>query len=216
MTPFYSVSPLEGLAALCPDNITIAYEEGCSIKGGLPVVYSKYLRHTDGNHLTEGLKAEYFNNRELTGEPVYTDTIAQLDFSWGWNSPGTDVNKEDYSIRWTGKLVPEISGTYKIGLTTNSGGSRLYIDNTLIIDDWGDPKENNFENRYRSSSKNAELKLTAGKEYDIRIEYYKTGNRAALRLEWEMPSSESPLDRAVKLAAKSNVVIVFRRTIESD
>ena len=44
VTPFYSVSPLEGLAAFCGDEVTISYEEGCSIGGSFPVVYSKYLQ----------------------------------------------------------------------------------------------------------------------------------------------------------------------------
>ncbi len=73
-------------------------------------------------------------------------------------------------------------------MTTISGGGRLYCNGKLLINDWI-MEDKSFEVRYRSSNKNVEVQLTAGEEYDTRVEYYKRGNRAAVRLEWEIPSS---------------------------
>jgi len=202
------VSPLEGFTSYCGDDVTIRYEEGCSIGGSLPIVYSKYLKPPEGTDAEEGLKAEYFNNSDLSGEPVLDTIEKQLDYSWGWHSPDKNVKKGGYSIRFSGELIPPVTGTYRLGLATISGGSRLYLNDEMLIDDWT-LKENNFEARYRSSNKNAEVQLVAGEEYDIRVEYYKRGNRAALRLEGEIPSDESPLDLAVKAAEESDIAIVF-------
>ena len=93
VTPFYSVSPLDGIVSYCGDDVVIRYEEGCSIGGSLPVVYSEYLKPPKGTNAREGLKAEYFNNSNLSGIPVLESIEKQLDFSWGWNSPGENVSK---------------------------------------------------------------------------------------------------------------------------
>ena len=208
VTPFYKVSPLEGLSAYCGENIKLVYEEGCSIGGNLPVVYSKYLKPPGGVNADEGLRAEYFNNLTLEGKPVTETVVKQLDFSWGWHSPAENVKKGGYSIRWTGKLVPPATGNYKLGLTTTSGGGRIYLDGELLIDDWT-AAQNNFESRYRSSHKSVMIDMKAGAEHDIRIEFRKRGNRAAIRLEWEIPTADNPLDLAVKAAEESDAAIVF-------
>ncbi|MCK4966895.1 glycoside hydrolase family 3 C-terminal domain-containing protein, partial [bacterium] len=192
VTPFYKVSPLEGLLSYCGDDVKITYEEGCSIGGSMPVVYSRYLKPPEDINADEGMRAEYFNNTKLTGEPVTENIAKQLDFSWGWHSPAENVKKGGYSIRWTAKLTAPLTGRYKLGLTTTSGGARMYLDGKLIVDDW-EMKQRNFEARYRSSHKSAEMEMTAGEERDVRIEFYKRGNRAAVRFEWEIPSPEKPV-----------------------
>ena len=70
------------------------------------------------------------------------------------------MKNENYFIRWTGKLVPDMTGEYEISFTGDDG-YRLYLDNKLMLDDWHDqgPTKNSFK-----------MQMTAGKAYDIKIE----------------------------------------------
>lgn len=58
---------------------------------------------------------------------------------WRLESPGEGIPKDNFSVRWTGKIIPQHSGSYEIGLYTDEKG-RLYLDNELVIDNW-DPFE---------------------------------------------------------------------------
>ena len=55
-----------------------------------------------------GLRAEYFNNRELQGKPVVVRTDAQVNFDFGTLSPAAGLAPKDFSVRWTGKLNRQI------------------------------------------------------------------------------------------------------------
>ena len=42
---------------------------------------------------------------------------------------------DDYSVKWTGRLLSPGDGVYKIGLDGNDG-YKLYINDSLVIDNW--------------------------------------------------------------------------------
>ena len=62
-----------------------------------------------------GLKGEYFNNREMKGEPALVRTDAEVNFDWGSLNPAAQVVADNFSIRWTGKLTAPESGKYLLG-----------------------------------------------------------------------------------------------------
>jgi len=76
-----------------------------------------------------GLKAEYFSNRSLAGEPVVTRVDPQVDFSWGnsdvpgENSPDASVPVDEFSARWSGELEVDITDAYTFSIVarTRSG-----------------------------------------------------------------------------------------------
>jgi hypothetical protein len=51
-----------------------------------------------------GIKGEYFNTANLTGDPVLTRIDQQVDFSFGAASPGVPVPATGWSARWTADL----------------------------------------------------------------------------------------------------------------
>ena len=210
-TPFYAVGPMEGLLERCGDQVDIIYAEGCSFRGEMPAVQAAHLGASDGAR--PGLSASYFDNPDLSGDPVLQRLDAQVDFSWGWSSPGGQTPKDGYSARWTGQLTAPTSGTHRLGLTWEDGGVRLYLDEELLIDEWPGGREGdgqpNFEARYARRSRAVDVEMTGGERRPLRLEYAKVGNRAALRLEWREPGAEDPIDRARKTAAAADVAIVF-------
>ena len=56
----------------------------------------------------DGLKAEYFNNATVTGDPAITRIDPTISFTWGKNHPDVLINQPRFSVRWTGKLPGSI------------------------------------------------------------------------------------------------------------
>ncbi len=209
VTACYSVSPLEGLKNLCGDSVNVIFEEGCRFIGNYPVVYSQNLATEENSEPVNGLKGEYFKGNKLEGEPVCTRVDDKIDFAWGWASPCELVSKNNYSVRWSGKIIAPSTGKYQVGLTCMGGGCRLYLGNKLVIDRWNEPSGQNFEDQFEKSGKHVSFLMDKDKEYDIRVEFYKRTNVNSIRLEWEVPGNENPIEKAVELAEKSDMTVIF-------
>src|SRR5438876_3058145 len=90
--------------------------------------------YTDESRKEHGLKGEYFSNIELKDTPVMTRTDARVDFAWG----DTGISNElpnNYSVRWTGILVPPVSGEYVVGFS-GQDGHRMWLEGQLLGEDW--------------------------------------------------------------------------------
>lgn len=208
VSPFYSVSPLDGIKKFCGSTTEIVFEEGCGLNGNLKLIDSKYLTANMDGKVVSGLKAEYFSNTELKGNPLVTTTDDIVNFSWGWANPKLGISDVGYSVRWSGKLVPPVSGDYKIGISAAECGYRLYIDNKLVIDEWGKNIKENVEASLASGNKNIPVNLKANVPVDVQIEFYKMGQRNFIRFEWEVPGGNS-IDLAKKAAKESDAVVIF-------
>jgi alpha-D-xyloside xylohydrolase len=140
-----------------------------------PTVTSQFLIPADGKPGEHGFKGEYFPNMKLEGEPSFVRTDSVIDFDWGNGSPKPGFKTDEFSIRWTGKLIaPATIKNASIDVTTDDG-VRLYIDGKKVVDSW----------RERSAEiDNYIMDLEAGKEYDITIEYFESGGGASARFSW--------------------------------
>ncbi len=108
-----------------------------------------------------GLKGEYFNNPNLTGESVLTRLDPGIDFEWGTASPDPNiVNENNFSIRWRGELEIAFSEAYRFyGITED--GVKLWINDQLAIDRWDVYRLN----EYRSDP----IELQAGQKVTIEM-----------------------------------------------
>lgn len=62
---------------------------------------------------------------------------ANIDFNWGGISP-EKLSQNDFSMRWTGRLVAPQDGEYELGLTSDDG-VRMWIDGKFVLyEDAGD------------------------------------------------------------------------------
>ncbi|MBN1804456.1 MAG: carbohydrate binding domain-containing protein [Sedimentisphaerales bacterium] len=129
-----------------------------------------------------GLKAEYFNNTNLSGQPVLTRIDPRVDFNWGnadvpgENSPGPAVNVNNFSARWSGELEVDLTDTYTFHVTANNG-YRLWLDGELIIDYWDNPTTDTTESE--------PIELVAGSLHSIQMEYFEGADTAIAQLFWE-------------------------------
>ncbi|MDD2797355.1 MAG: glycoside hydrolase family 3 C-terminal domain-containing protein [Bacteroidales bacterium] len=208
VSAFYTVSPLDGLRKLCGTNTEIVYQEGCGLDGNLNVVDGSHLRNEQNGIIKNGLKSEYFRNRNLAGEPTVTSIDELVNFSWGWANPKPEISRNGYSVRWSGQLIPPTTGDYKLGISAGECGYRLYLNGKLEIDEWETGGKDNFEAHFTTSKRQIAVRLEEGKPADIKIEFWKRMNRNFIRFEWETPGT-NPVQQAANLAKECDAVVIF-------
>ena len=150
-----------------------------------------------------GLRASYFNNRTLSGTPALTRDEA-VDFNWGSGSPGTGVGSNNFSVRWTGKLVVPSTGAYQFQ-TESDDGVRLTVNGQRLVDNWTDHSP--------MLNTSGTVNLVAGQQVDVVMEYYENGGGAVARLRWQLPGAAGfvaiPAAQLVPAAAAAPVVTAY-------
>jgi len=204
--PSDPVTPLRGIKDKLP-GADIIYEQGCELAENLPsfdIIEENFL-YTSEDMKQNGLTGEYFNNSELTGEPVFSRVDPKIDFAWWDGSPDKNINPDNFGVRWSGVFVPQKSGTYALG-GYGFNGFRLYLwdpvssaEDTLLVQ---------FDGEFDPVKTYKYIDLTAGKIYKIRIEYYRKLRYSFMQLIWSVPDEEREL-RAIDAAKKSDAVIMF-------
>jgi beta-glucosidase len=214
-TPAAPVTILQGIRAAVGPATRILHARGADLVEGreepraAPLIESTYLRPAAGSR-EHGLKGEYFRGRAFEGNPVLVRVDSQVAFRWDRGSPTDDLVArgelaaanalagDDFSVRWTGKLVPPVTGRYEISVGANDG-FRLFLDGREIISQW--------ELTPRVLSRTASVQLTAGREHDLRLEYFEDIRDAEIRLAWRRPGAKAPLDEAIEAARAADVVV---------
>jgi beta-glucosidase len=192
--PTRSVTPLAGIKAKVPPATKVLYALGSTLTGevGAPVPAAAL----------SGFKGEYFNNKELQGEPVLVRTDEQINFDWSRGRPAPQINEDNFSVRWTGKFTPPESGAYQLGAMADDG-VRLYLDGQLLVDAWG----GNQPSQIRTVMK--EVSLEAGRAYDVRVEYYEDIRGAIAKFMWSFPRfTERITEEAVSMAKQADAVVM--------
>lgn len=204
--PYKPVSLLEGIRNKASDQggIQVEYSKGCELQSEM-IKKIKFSSSLDGmfdirNSASKKstFRAEFFNNRELEGEPVLLRYDKKIDFDWLGGSPGNRVNNDNFSARWTAYIVPKKTGTYWFKATSDDG-VRLFINNGMLIEYWG---------VRAPASNSASIKLQAGTKYSLRMEYFEAGGGAVAQLEAAVYEiSPDAILKAVESAKKCDVVV---------
>ncbi len=126
------------------------------------------------------ITGEYFSNKTLSGSPVVVRDDANIDFDWGPASPDPAIPADTFSVRWTMTLSLN-AGDYSFHTRTDDG-VRLWVDGTLLIDQWHDMAASNY---YGSNC------LSAG-EHIIRVEYYENLGNAVAQFSWSPRHVDTP------------------------
>jgi len=127
--------------------------------------------------VTRGLHAEYYPGQRLEGKPIER-LDATPDFRWDGANPPIPVPKGVYSVRWTAKVTPTVSGRTTLHARYDDG-IRVWWDGKLVIDDWN--------GRYVVVDRSSAVDLEAGRAYDLKIEYFNGGGRGVMQLFWSCP-----------------------------
>lgn len=147
------------------------------------------------------LRGAYFDNITLEGVPRFERVDSQIDFTWTLASPGPSLERDWYSIRWTGTLTAPSASVHHLGVA-GSDGYRLYLDEKLLIDAWA---------KRSSGVTLADVALAPGSRHRLRLEYHETTGNTHLRLVWGSGATDAwraRIDGVVQVARTSDVAII--------
>ena len=125
-------------------------------------------------------QVEYYDGRFATRKKV--SITPRIDFDLG-DEPGTGspdasagIGKDDFSIRWTGRLVAPATGAYTLHADTD-GGLALWLDGTQLID----------KRDHRRREAQGRIALTAGQACAIQVDYVHRTGEAVAHVAWSGP-----------------------------
>ncbi len=201
------VSPLKGIQNKVGKNIDVKYVKWKTAARNLNLLESEYLRNDKNDE--KGLFAEYYDDKFLEGTPR-TRTDKVVNFDPVNQPPDSYSNYRHKSMRWTGYITPNITGSYKIGVNSDDG-VRLWLNDKLVVDEW--------HNRGKTTDQ-VDIKMEAGKKYSIKLEYFDNGGDAICQLLWKVPGGSGDIyEEDWKAARTSDYVIAvmgINKTIEKE
>jgi N-acetylmuramoyl-L-alanine amidase len=122
-------------------------------------------------------RAEYFNNRSLSGSPVFTRCESAINNDWGGGGPGNGVPNDNFSVRWVGRFE-FANGTYRF-LARADDGIRVKLDGSTVIDAWRDQAPTDY----------AQDRTVSAGTREVIVEYYENGGGAVAQVRWERPQT---------------------------
>jgi beta-glucosidase len=201
--PSKAITPLQGIQQKVSRQTRVLFAQGSELADGMPMFYPVPAAVLFTPRHTPGLRAEYFDNITLVGKPLHTEVHATLDASWSDKAPRPDMDDDNFSVRWTGEIIPQQSGTYQLGFITTCN-TRLYINDSLVAktiyhfrDEYGDPR----------LRKSPPMKLEAGRKYKVVVEAIETFADAQVQLVWAAPKPNLLKD-ALAAARQADVVVM--------
>lgn len=127
-------------------------------------------------------RAEYFGNRTLSGSPIVVRGEAEINHEWAGGSPDPQIGADNFSVRWT-KTFTTAQGTYTFS-TTADDGIRVFLDGTVVIDNWRDQPP---------TTHTVQVPLSEG-SHTVVVEYYENGGGAMAK--FLMGTAPQPVEGA--------------------
>ena len=143
--------------------------------------------YSEKAHAAEGLTAEVYNVQGQNGSPYIPQgmsptlitTVPNINLQWGGGSV-LGGPAEDVIVRFTGSILSNTTQEISF-LATADDGTKLYLDGTLITNDWVD--------KGGGGTTSAPVSFTAGVPKTIELMYYENGGGANVFLYWDQSGS---------------------------
>jgi beta-glucosidase len=203
-TPVEPVSILEGIRAKLGADAEVRYALGSPHHSGLPYLSTvpADVLFSDMEQSKTGLEASFYPNLNGEGTALLKRSDATIDFLWWDGEPPLEGLKDDnYSVEWSGYLVPRRSGTHALGVYGK------YFQ--LILE--GDTLMRN-SNIHHPNKVYRHVELQEGKAYKIKVQMQDRHGDGTCRLHWQEP--DLPLAWEAVQAARwaDHVVLVMGLT----
>ncbi len=212
-TPPQPVSPVAGMRTRFGAR-NVVYAQGAQLAEGfaIPIPRSALRSGKD-----EGLRGEYFATPDLSGKPVAARVDPTINFNWSKAIPLAGLQRNDFSVRWTGTFTPPAAGDYRLGVRAGGGFRardtvQVFVDGQLVLDNTRLParpagNEPNIPIR-RGFSPDTLLHFADTKPHAIRVEYHHRTADAWIDLTWQPPAGALQAE-AVAAAQQADVVVAF-------
>jgi beta-glucosidase len=171
-TPSQIVTALQGIKNKLGSNTEVVYEKGAQFTNDTLLVYADVSNQYsfDGK---KGFKADYFSNREMSGQPLFTRMENSVDYFWQEGEAVTDqLRATNFSARYTTDFTAAVTGDITFEIDADDG-YRLLVDGKEVLNAW-------LRNRW--GARTYKLKTEQNKTYRIVVEYYQGDGKASVKL----------------------------------
>jgi beta-glucosidase len=201
-SPVYPVNGIEKQFSAAQ----VSYAQGSTLVEGAAVPIEHTALHpASGSGF--GLTGEYYNSKDLAGSPVLTRTDRNINFNWDKVVPVEGLQRNNYSVRWSGTFTPPAPGEYRLGVRVNycyacenAEGFKLYLDDKVLVES-SDKKQPE-----RGQVLDATVNFSDTQPHPIRLEYFHGTGTAGIDLSWQAPA-DVLRDEAVRVAKDAGVII---------
>ena len=203
--PADPVTPLRGIREAVGKGTRVIYARGADLADGflvLDVVPASALAAVD---LKSGLHVEFFKTRTIEGEPFFSAIDSTISANWRDGAPRSDMNPDDFGVRWTGLLRAPQTGAFRLGLV-GTVKFQLWLNDSLVLRSVYPTHDGEFPDPRLVQSE--PLQLEAGKSYRLRVEAQESYGDAQLQFVWSVPH-ETLEAEAVKAAQQADAVVLF-------
>ena len=169
-------SLLEGIKKAVP-GANVFYKKACELADGETTIH-----HLQDFNDGKGVLVEFYNNKELSGQPATTGYYNELNFStfgaWGF---AQGVSKDTLSVRVSGQYKATFTGDMKYTLSTDNG--YVLKVNGQVVEEAKGGRGRGFGFGFgRRTPDYKSFPVKEGETYDVVIEYrHGNGQFAMLR-----------------------------------
>ena len=172
-TEAHQHSLLEGIRNALP-NTKIIYQKACELNDEYNTIH-----HLQDFNDGKGVLVEFWNNKELSGEPVKTGYYNELNFStfgaWGF---AEGVDNDNLSVRISGQYKATFTGEMKYTLATDNG--YVLKVNGEVVEEAKAGGRRGFGFGFGRRVEYKSFPVEQGKTYDVVIEYRRGNGQFAM------------------------------------
>ncbi len=166
--PTRVVSLLDGLKEKLGAGVDVIYEQAINFTNDTLMVFEDYA-----TLFSKGVKAEFFGNTALKGNPVLTTTLKEIDyFRTEGQAPVEGIGPNYFSTRYTAIIEAPETRTIHFEIAGDDG-YRLFVNGELKIDSW---------ERNRWGAKPFDLHVQKGQSYKIVVEHFQNEGNSSIYL----------------------------------
>lgn len=172
-TPSEIITVVKGIKNKLGNNVEVHYEKAINFTN------DTLLQYKDINNFYKyegkpGIKAEYFSNEKLEGNPVVTQIENSIDHFWSEGvAPFPSMSATNYSARYTTYITAEKDETMNFEMEANDG-FKVLVNDSLIVDVW---------EKNRWGSKHFNLTVQKGVPYKMVVAFRQGGGNASVKLQ---------------------------------
>jgi beta-glucosidase len=203
-TPLHPKSLLTAVQEIAGKNIAVSHHAGIFTGSPMPKdiwQHSPFYIY-DGNKKVNGVKAEFYLGKQLSGdkllEKTYPQVILENEQLWADNA----IPKTNFSVRFTSYFTPQESSYYSLA-GQGDDGYRILLDDIEVISAWRDQGPTTLKK---------EIFMNAGQEYKVVTEYYQAGGGALIYQGIKKAVLNSPpsafKSESITVAKKADLVIL--------
>jgi len=147
-----------------------------------------------------GLLGVYFRDEKFTDE-VFRRIEGKLNFWWGRGSPDPRIGAANFSVRWSGWLLPEHDEDYTIYAISDDSG-KVWVDGAVVVNN---PMGHELEASEKSGANRGIVRLRKGIPARIVYEFFQIYGTSCANLEWSSPSLPKQLIPAERMRPDTGV-----------